>query len=75
MHRPTIHGYSDRLSVAPGEEIAFKVSCEEPGPYRADLVLIIHGDADPAGPGFKEEVVGSAWAMKASRCACSCRPA
>ena len=40
----TIHGYADRLSVAPGETIEFKVSCDEPGSYRADLVRLIHGD-------------------------------
>ncbi len=56
--RPTtIHGYGDRLSVAPGERIEFKVSCEEPGSYRADVVRLIHGDTNPAGPGFKEELL------------------
>ena len=29
----TIHGYADRLSVAPGQTIEFKVSCDEPGSY------------------------------------------
>ena len=55
----TIHGYADRLSVAPGETIEFKVSCDEPGSYRADLVRLIHGDTNPAGPGFKEEEIAS----------------
>ncbi len=49
-------GYTDRLSVAPGETIRFMVSCELPT-YRADIVRLIHGDTNPAGPGFKEEVV------------------
>jgi hypothetical protein len=31
LRKATIHGYSDRLSVAPGERIEFKVSSEEPG--------------------------------------------
>jgi N,N-dimethylformamidase len=57
VHRPTIHGYSDRLSVAPGETIEFKISVENPAPYRADLVRVINGDANPAGPGFREEDV------------------
>ena len=56
----TVHGYADRLSVAPGETIEFKVSCDEPGSYRADLVRLIHGDTNPAGPGFKEEEIASA---------------
>jgi N,N-dimethylformamidase len=57
LRKATIHGYSDRLSVAPGERIEFKVSSEEPGTYRADVVRLIHGDTNPAGPGFKEEVI------------------
>ena len=50
----TIHGYADRLSVAPGETIEFKVSCDEPGSYRADLVRLIHGDTNPAGPATRK---------------------
>ena len=51
-----IVGYSNRLSVQPGETIRFMVSCELPT-YRADVVRLIHGDPNPEGPGFKEEVV------------------
>ncbi len=46
-------GYSDRLSVAPGEEIGFKVSADGPESYEAEIVRLIHGDANPDGPGFK----------------------
>ena len=60
LRKTIIHGYSDRLSVAPGEPIEFKVSSEEPGTYRADVVRLIHGDTNPAGPGFKEAVVEAA---------------
>jgi N,N-dimethylformamidase len=60
LRAATIHGYADRLSVAPGETIEFKVSCDEPGSYRADLVRLVHGDTNPAGPGFKEEAIASA---------------
>ena len=52
-------GYTDRLSVAPDETIRFLVSCNH-SEYRADLVRLIHGDENPAGPGFKEREVGSA---------------
>jgi N,N-dimethylformamidase len=48
-----ILGYPDRLSVAPGEEIAFKVSLEEGTHFDARLVRVIHGDANPDGPGLK----------------------
>ena len=51
-----IVGYSDRLSVGPGERIRFMVSCERPT-YRADIVRLVHGDPNPLGPGFKEERV------------------
>ena len=52
-------GYTDRLSVAPDETIRFMVSCDH-YEYRADLVRLIHGDENPAGPGFKEREVASA---------------
>ena len=51
-----IVGYSDRLSVAPGEVIQFMVSSELPA-YNAQIVRLIHGDPNPAGPGFKEQPV------------------
>ncbi|MDQ0471500.1 LamG domain-containing protein [Labrys wisconsinensis] len=47
-------GYADRLSVAPGGAIAFKVSTDFER-YGADIVRLIHGDEN--GPGFKEERV------------------
>lgn len=55
----TIVGYTDRLSVAPGEEIRFMVSCERPR-YDVRLVQLIHGDTNPEGPGFKQRPVASA---------------
>lgn len=51
-------GYTDRLSVAPRERIAFMVSSELPR-YRADIVRLIHGDSNPAGPGFKARAVSA----------------
>ena len=48
-----IVGYANRLSVQPGETIRFMVSSELPR-YRADIVRLIHGDANPNGPGLKE---------------------
>jgi N,N-dimethylformamidase len=49
-----IHGYGDRLSVAPGEGIEFKISSEQDGLFRADVVRLISGDVNPAGPGLRE---------------------
>ena len=51
-------GYTDKLSVEPGERIRFMVSTDFPS-YSARLVRLVHGDPNPAGPGFREELVES----------------
>jgi len=51
-----ISGYSDPLSAAPGETIRFMVNCEL-SEYRADIVRLVCGDANPAGPGVKESAI------------------
>jgi hypothetical protein len=48
-------GYMDWFSARPGERIAVKVSSRLTEPYQADLARIVHGDANPAGPGLKFE--------------------
>ncbi len=53
-----ITGYTDRLSARAGDTVSFMVNCERPS-YRADLVRLICGDENPAGPGFKETMVRS----------------
>lgn len=55
----SIHGYSDQISVIAGDRIRFMVSVENASRYRAEIVQLINGDADPAGPGPKEEVIAS----------------
>ena len=55
-------GYVERFSARPGERIAVKVSSQLGGRYRADLVRIQHGDANPAGPGMKLWDVPAAFA-------------
>jgi N,N-dimethylformamidase len=57
MSNETIHGYSDRISVAPGDGIRFMVSATGKEHYQADIVRLIRGDANPQGPGFKEEII------------------
>ena len=51
-------GYCDKFSVAPGEKLAFKVSTDL-ARYEVAVVRLIHGDENPAGPGYKEEVVST----------------
>jgi len=59
MAKAHIHGYSDQISVRPGERIRFMVSVEGAARYRAEVVRLINGDANPAGPGPKEEVIAT----------------
>jgi len=55
-----IVGYSDEISVAPGERIRFMVSCEGVERYRADIVRLISGDTQPDGPGYRHEALETA---------------
>lgn len=48
-------GYTDKVSVAPGEKIDFKVSSPLPGTYSARIVRLICGDDSEKGPGLKIE--------------------
>ncbi len=48
-----IVGYTDQLTAAPGETVRFMVSTAS-DEYSADIVRLIHGNADPAGPGLRE---------------------
>lgn len=56
-----IVGYTDPLTATPGERLRVMVSAESPE-YRADLVRLLHGDVDPAGPGFKAIPLDAAFA-------------
>ena len=52
-----IQGYSDQISLQPGDRINFMVSVQGTSSYHADIVRLINGDSNPAGPGPKEEVI------------------
>jgi N,N-dimethylformamidase len=54
--RSLLTGYTDRLSVAPGETLDFMVSSDEPK-YSVTVVRLFHGDRNPDGPGFKQEEI------------------
>jgi N,N-dimethylformamidase len=52
-------GYANRLSVRPGETIEFKISSQQSAPFGARLVRVVCADANPEGPGLREEPVAS----------------
>lgn len=56
LDRMGVVGYADHMSVQPGETVKFMVSSQSPR-YRVDIVRLIHGDANPRGPGVKETVI------------------
>lgn len=58
MSMPIV-GYTDRLTVEPGQTVDFKISCAA-AVFSASLVRLIHGDPNPAGPGFKALPIASA---------------
>ena len=54
-----LFGYSDPLSARAGEPVDFMVSAEGTREVDAEIVRLLHGDFNPAGPGFIEETVAS----------------
>jgi hypothetical protein len=60
-------GYVDRFSGRPGERIAIKVSSQFDAPYQADMVRIVHADANPAGPAASVPAKGPGAAAAATR--------
>ncbi len=52
-----VFGYTDKISVRAGETVNVHVSAEGAQAAQAQLVRLIHGDQNPAGPGFVEEEV------------------
>jgi N,N-dimethylformamidase len=53
----TLVGYLDRLSAAPGDEVAAKAGAYGARTYRADLRRIVQGDRSPVGAGYRDEPV------------------
>ena len=51
-------GYSDQISLQPGDTVNIMVSCKQDN-YQADFVRLKNGDNHPYGPGVKEEEIPS----------------
>ena len=54
--RSELIGYADRFSYSPGDRIRVMARTDQ-AKYRATIVRVIHGDENPEGPGFKEQVL------------------
>jgi len=47
-------GYADRISLRPGQTVAFKISAEDLDSYDFDVVRLVNGVDAPAGAPYKE---------------------
>ena len=52
-----IFGYADPLAARAGGKVDFMISVEGRDEVAARLVRVLHGDENPEGPGYVEEVV------------------
>ncbi|MEM1402129.1 MAG: N,N-dimethylformamidase beta subunit family domain-containing protein [Pseudomonadota bacterium] len=52
-------GYTDKLTVRPGEPISFRFSCESDDAINVQLVRLINGDAHSDGAAFREQEIPS----------------
>lgn len=59
MAQIKVFGYTDKISVKPGDELTFHVHADGTDKASAQLVRLIHGDEHPSGPGFIEEEIAS----------------
>jgi N,N-dimethylformamidase len=59
MAKIRIAAYTDKLSVKAGDTLSVMASADATETVRAELVRLIHGDENPAGPGFVEQSVAS----------------
>ncbi len=68
MAQIKLFGYTNRISVRPGESVTVHVNADGTDTAEAQLVRLIHGDEHPDGPGFIEEEVdceaNGSWAVK-----------
>lgn len=52
-----IFGYCDPMAVKMGKPSDFMISAEGTNEAQIDMVRLVHGDFNPEGPGFIEEVI------------------
>ena len=54
-----LYGYADPLAITAGDTVEFMLSAEAAAQAEIQLVRLIHGDRNPAGPGFVVEEVSA----------------
>lgn len=63
-----IFGYTDKISVRPGDTIGVHINADGTDTAVAQLVRLVHGDEHPEGPGFIEQEIAceanGAWAVR-----------
>ena len=68
MAQIKLFGYTDKISVKPGDTIGFHVNADGTETAEAQLVRLVHGDQHPGGPGFVEQEIACAangrWAVR-----------
>lgn len=60
MIHPYVTGYAEKLAIKAGETQRFMISGEGINAVDVQIVRLIHGDENPAGPGFIEHEVAAA---------------
>ncbi len=60
MQKAYVSGYAEKLAVKAGDTQRFMISGEGVERVRVQLVRLIHGDENPAGPGFIEREIDAA---------------
>jgi N,N-dimethylformamidase len=68
MPEVKLFGYCNKISVKPGDDISFHVTADGTNTAEAQLVRLIHGDHNPAGPGYIEREIAApingTWTVK-----------
>jgi len=59
MAQIRLFGYTDRLNVKAGQRLTAHISAEGTTQVQAQLVRLVHGDANPEGPGYIERELDS----------------
>ncbi len=57
MPKVKLFGYSETMSARPGDTVRFMLSAEGATRVQASLVRVVHGDENPLGPGYQDEVI------------------